>query len=563
MDEIHQMHDDSSGWDHDEEDDPFRLSTISEASAKFGRSSDTAAPVPLNYITRLMIEMEDALIKLKGKDLTIAKLEKMAVFIYESMSLSTRNYHSVQHVFDIISHDSRLEDNPIAILAACFHDCIYYYVDGGLNPVQATLLKGSFKSEGPSFENQDDSDYMTTKSRFKFFATNREETAGNRENPLLHLQMVETIFRYTPGQSINGGLNEYLSALVAVQMLRDFLPLEILAQIACCIEATIPFRQVDEKTGKSHMELLHDSMKEARQIFDLKISDENLVVSVQQACLLSNSDVANFGTSDRHYFLDNTWSLLPESHESLRHKYIYSVEHFHAALFPMYKFFGSLQPAVVFHKFQGVPDESEMDLLTTECTNNLAFGRTYVGAKLVVLSLVSGLAVLTGGDAPISLFTGYLKASERHRSTPTSNRTSSGRSQLSEARKKSQRASDFFRQNSFYMLEQPAENKCNQSVYEILANGRRSESSFDTKRSPWAAMLYASMGDEELTKVLKEQTLYPISPESAWKLLRVLPRDAVHYIASAMAEHALSRAGKLMELLSQLESKNDDAQIEK
>eukprot|EP00537_Pseudo-nitzschia_pungens_P002994 CAMPEP_0172371714 /NCGR_PEP_ID=MMETSP1060-20121228/44524_1 /TAXON_ID=37318 /ORGANISM="Pseudo-nitzschia pungens, Strain cf. cingulata" /LENGTH=519 /DNA_ID=CAMNT_0013097439 /DNA_START=194 /DNA_END=1750 /DNA_ORIENTATION=+ len=473
-----------------------------------------------NYITQLVFEMEESLTKLEAKDFTVEKLEEMSVFIYESMCISARNYHSVQHVFDILNHDNRLRNNPITVLATCFHDCIYYHVDGGLTPVQAKLLKGCFKIEGPKIEEENDSDYVTSQSIYKFFATPSENRGGNPENNTLLLQMVETIFGYTPGQNIsisNDGLNEFLSALVAVRMLGDHLPLERLAEIACCIESTIPFRPIDKNTGKSHMDLLFENMKEARDVFGLLLSDEDLVSSVQEACLLSNSDVGNFGTTDRHWFLDNAWSLLPETNESLRNEYIYSVHHFHSALYKMYGFYGFLEPGVVFHHYRGVPDASEMERLTEECSNNLAFGRTYVGAKLVAMSLVSAIALLTGGDAPISLFTGDLREAERRSSMMSIYNVSEelNRTRLEKLRKTSSFKKSFVGRPK-NQREEPKKEECNLLVYRILAEGRRSKSSFDTKRSPWAAELYSYMGDEGLKTLLKELNLYPMTEKKAW-----------------------------------------------
>jgi len=544
--------------------DPIDEAAILSAASNQYSGSQTIRGKPRNYITQLIFEMEDSLIQLNATNLTIPKLEEMAIFIYESMSISTRNYHSVQHVFDIITHDARLDNNPIAILAACFHDCIYYHVDGGLTPVQAVMLKGSFKVEGPQSEDHDDKDYINSQQIYNFFATDKKCPAdSSTDNPLRNLQMVETIFGYTPGQNIKityDGLNEFLSAVVAVRMLQDYVPMEILAQIACCIEATIPFRQVDPNTGKTHMARLYDNMKEATYAYNLQLSDEDLVTSVQRACLLSNSDVGNFGTKDIHWFLDNTWSLLPETNESLRNEYVYSVEHFHMALFKMYGFFGFLKPEVVFHDFQGVPAVSEMDQLTQECSNNLAFGRTYVGAKLVAMSLVSAMAILTGGDAPISLFTGDLRAAERRSSQVirTSVTKNQARFQLG---RQSARSSDFFKTASIRNLQDPPDEclkNCNQLVYEILAKGRRSATSFDTKQSPWAALLYGYVGDEGLNRILKDHTLYPMTEERAWSLLRALPLEPVHSIVNTMAEQALSRAEKIVDVISQLEESKDD-----
>lgn len=507
---------------------------------------------PRNYISRLIFEMEMSLIQLNATSLTISKLEEMSIFIYEAMNISARNYHSVQHVFDLINHDERLEDDHIAILAACFHDCIYYNVDGGLTPVQALLLKGSFKVMGPKIEDQDDSDYINAYQIYKFFATDSQKAIDNESNDTKLLQMVEGIFGYTPGQNIKlagDGLNEFLSAVVAVRMLEDHLPIEILAQIACCIEATIPFRNIDQN-GMSHMDHLCDNMKEAKIVYNLELSDDDVVKSIQRACLLSNCDVENFGTTDRHYFLDMAWSLLSEANVSLRNEYVYSVDHYREALYKTYGFYGFLQPAVVFHEFQGVPALSEMDRLRQECSNNLKFGRTYFGAKIVAMSLVSALAVLTGGDAPISLFTGDLRALLRRSSAARdiSGKRNEGNFEL--AGLQNNKAFDLF-DNSNHTPDECLKSR-NEYVYTILENGRRSKTSFDTKRSPWAALLYGHLGDEGLTRILNDLSKHPMTEEGAWSLLRALPRTPVKIIFRSIFEQAMSRRDKICEIFSKL-----------
>jgi hypothetical protein len=62
-------------------------------------SSDSSA----TYITRLMVGMKNSLYALKAKP-SNEQLESWAVLIHESMSRSSRNYHSIQHVFDIGKH---------------------------------------------------------------------------------------------------------------------------------------------------------------------------------------------------------------------------------------------------------------------------------------------------------------------------------------------------------------------------------------------------------------------------------------------------------------------------
>ena len=441
------------------------------------------------------------IIELDAEGVTYPRLESIAILIHESMSNSSRNYHSVQHVFDI----SKDMEDPIAILSAFFHDCIYYHVDGSFTKGQAAILDGVY---------QEDS------KQYKFFVS-----ADDSSDYLL--KMVECVFGYSPGQEVTVpvGLNEFLSAIIAVRQLKPYLPIEILTQIACCIEATIPFRPKNKETGLSPMEQLYVRMGDARRLFVLKLDDEDLVKSIQRASILSNNDVGNFGTADRHWFLDNTWSLLPETNETLRQQYLYTVKEFHHGIFKMYGFFGFLQPSVVFNSFRGVPNDEELNELLHQCSQNLELGKKYVGAKLLSMSLLTAFAELTGGDAPMSLFMGDLPS--RHHVS----------SQIEDA------------------LPLPSVNKlkrCDQDVYSILAHGRKTETDFDIRQSPLAAYLYGYLGDEGLTKLLEGHKWYPIEEENGIELLAAFPREVVEAVARNMRKVALSRADMIKEVVASL-----------
>lgn len=597
-----------------------------------------------------MMHMERALTDLDATDLTLPKLEQLAILIYESMSICTRNYHSVQHIFDIVeggggtddddvdeskaadggggsaghpptdsgssSSSSLSNNNPVAVLAACYHDCIYYHVDGGLTENQARILEGTYGPPtrldcniGTSLNGSPSSsslslhpqhDHHLHQTQYKFFATSNTATSSaasstpengtindedNRSGPREHsnnlclLQMVESIFGYTPGQPIcitKDGLNEFLSAVIAVRQLKDHLPMPILAQIACCIEATIPFRKKSELGGVCHpMDRLYENMRLTRDRFPslrYAMSDDDLVIAVQRACLLSNRDVGNFGTTDRHWFLDNTWSLLPETNESLRNEYVYSVRQFHTALYKMYGFFGFLDPTVIFQSFRGVPSPDDVEKLTEECGKNLQFGKKYVGAKLLAMSVVAALGVLTGGDdAPLSLFTGDLRTMPDHRRRRTSaiatdaavgGLLSSAGPLDGDDDGNNQCATHYTNdpppatvQRRFSHLSEPSAEalyKCTPLVYEILFKGRRTETSFDIKKSPFAAFLYGSLGDDGMDNILKHCTLYPMTEERAASLLKALPVPTVRAIAFDMADMALSRADAIRQVVAAL-----------
>ena len=60
------------------------------------------------YIARLVQTIESSLVKLgvniqKDPELYGRQIEQMAILIHDSMSASTRNYHSVQHVVSPVS----------------------------------------------------------------------------------------------------------------------------------------------------------------------------------------------------------------------------------------------------------------------------------------------------------------------------------------------------------------------------------------------------------------------------------------------------------------------------
>jgi hypothetical protein len=462
------------------------------------------------YISRLILQMETCLHNLDAENVTMPRLETMAVLVHDSMSASSRNYHSVQHVFDI-SRDLR---DSIAILAAIFHDCIYYHVDGQLTDIQAGILEGVFQTDPLGGHSQ--------MIAHRESATNFEETEKNSDPLLL---MVEMIFGLTHGQKVTqqNGLNEFLSAVIAVRELREHLPMSILAQIACCIEATIPFRQ--PINGIPPMERLYRNMKKTRNVFEFELTDQQLVESVQRACILSNEDVGNFGSKDRHWFLDNTWSLLPETNESLRQQYLYTAKEFHHGVFKMNGFFGFLKPELVFISFQGVPSEEVMSQKLETCSENLEIGKKYVGAKLLAVSVLTAFAELTGGDAPMSLFMGDLP-SRHHVSTKF--------------------------EDSLPSPPAAALEKCDSVVYEILSQGRRTETSFDIRQSPLAAYLYGCLGDEALIQVLKSNTMYPIEKENSLELLACLPREAIENVAKNMAMVALSRSDLIRDVVKNL-----------
>lgn len=458
----------------------------------------------LTYIARLIVGLRENLAALHASP-TNASLEKWAIFIHESMSISSRNYHSVQHVFDI----SNGSDDPLLIVAAYFHDVIYYHVDGCLSPLQEEYLEGVFFVEEEGSH------------KVKLLE------GGGESAPLL--DMLHGVFGFQAAQELTpmSGLNEFLSAVIAVRVFKDTLPIKLLTQIAVCIEATIPFRPENE--DGSAMDRLFDRLVKTNAELGIGLTEQECVKAVQRAVDLANRDVGNFCSEDRVYFLDNTWSLLPETNEKLRHQYLYTVKEFQFAVFKMNGFFGFLKPDVVFGKFRGVPTEERFEEMMKQCRRNLEVGKKYVQAKLLSCSLLAAFAELTGGDAPMSLFMGDLP-SRQHSSI---------------------RLVDKLPSPSEKCLE-----KCDMDVYDILVKGRQVETSFDVKESPLAAFIYGHIGDKNLNKAL-DRKIYPMGKEEAMDLLSAMPRMTVKTVADNMAAIAVSRRQKIKQVLESLPEEHE------
>ena len=155
------------------------------------------------------------------------ELEEWSVIVHDGMSGDERDYHSIDHVFDVATGAP-----PIAKIGALFHDLVYLEIDGALPPRQAALL------------------YDVVANDAGGFALRPYEDRNDR-----HRAIVEAIFGVQDGLPLTTttGLNEYLSAMLAVRALADSLPTKLLVQIGVCIEATIPFRARDA-AGRSAAE---------------------------------------------------------------------------------------------------------------------------------------------------------------------------------------------------------------------------------------------------------------------------------------------------------------------
>jgi len=374
--------------------------------------------------------------KRMGIQCKCADVERLAVLVHRVMSYQSRQFHTLEHVFGFLPGA-----DDITALAAIFHDLVYYQVDDGLPPDLGGII-------GP---------YLRV-------GEGEIRLAAAGHGPDKAYEDCLAIFGLEAAQILppSGGLNEFLSALVMMRALERHLPRAVLAAIAACIEASIPFRGPD-RLGRSVGEALETRLAALNAASGLGWSEAEIETVVHRAIAFANVDVEDFAARDPGKFLANTWKLLPESNASLRRRGAFGIHKYRRALEKMLGFFRALSPGRIYHSYRDEPDPEEMRRLEEAARRNLAYAQAYMQAKLLAVGLVEAVAAVSGGDAPMALFMGDLPQDEE-----------GGESLVG------------------YLPDYGAPPWLDTSnpVYRLLKDGRLSESSFDLKNSPLALYLY-------------------------------------------------------------------------
>ncbi len=374
-------------------------------------------------------------------------IEDLAITIHKTMTAQARSFHTLEHVFTLTALPG-----PIGPLAALFHDLVYYQIDEGIPPdINAAVSPYIQENEG-------------------------EITISESIDPDDRLfEMTLEVFGFAVGQELPpfAGLNEFLSALFMNVRLAGIVAEKELVKITACIQATIPFRGMDDG-GKSPFDLLEERLRTLNERHHLSMTGTEIEEMIQGAVLFSNDDVANFSEEDPGKFLDNTWLLLPETNDALRSGEVYSIREYRQALQKMGNFLNFLNPDNIFHSYRGVPPPDQFRPMVDLARRNIHTARDYLGVKLLAMAVLEALAEMTGGDVPLSMFMGDFR-----------------------------REGDQVKRLENFLPAIPAPRPEDQSpLFKLLAFGRASDSLFDMKNSPTSLYLYQSLGPDEIKRLL-------------------------------------------------------------
>jgi hypothetical protein len=451
------------------------------------------AAMATGTVHRTIRLLQDALGQLKVS-IPLQDMERIGVMVNRAMSAQERSFHTPEHIFDLVE-----PGNPHMTLAALFHDIVYYQVDQGFTPeIEKIILPYIDVADGSITLSKE----IDPSSRAFFGCA--------------------AVFGFSPGQELPafGGLNEFLSALVMDIEFEGKVSDRDLLITTACIEATIPFRGID-KAGLSPADVLAERVRKTEKSFSLGLDEQAIDETVKSAVTFANKDVRNFAEDDVGKFLDNTWKLLPETNPSLRMTGLYSIVNYRIALQKMEGFLCFLNPDSIFCRYKGAPPEKEYAEIVEIAHRNVGVARDYLGIKLLTAAMLEALAGLTGGDAPVSLFMGDIGAKEKGGVI------------------------------SDHLPELPTGSvqDTNGTLYNLLAFGRASASSFDLRNSPLSLFIYSKLGNDGFLKMLESAKKMFAGEVDQMMFLKAFPQDLVTDVAHACGKMAFTRKDALSSLV--------------
>ncbi|MBW3584342.1 MAG: hypothetical protein KY448_00455 [Cyanobacteria bacterium 0813] len=418
-----------------------------------------------------------------GGRVDIGKLEQIAELIIQTMRGPWRYFHTSEHIFEVGG-----SVDPIEVLAALFHDLVYVQVDQGVSFNISSALSPFVKEVRSQLVIRDETELPN--------------------DAMYHL--VASVFGFMPGKALSpfAGQNEFLSAVIAAKCLEPFLPASTIAEIAACIEATIPFRPLSPR-GLSAIELLHQRLVSGNRDFKLGWSDAQTVEIVKRAVRLANRDVENFASLNSSNFLDNTWNLMPETNHELTNVNSYTVGGYRRSLQKMEGFLNFLKPELVFQQFMQEPDDATYANLIARTRKNIEVAKLYLGIKLITIAILEALSYRLARDIPLSTMMGELRAPGA----------------------KTAVLEDYLPNQ---LIAYPLESQLEREVLNLLAIGRNQESPYDIKNSPVATFIIKSIGFAETENFLKKAQDFFAGHISSEEFLSYCSPDVIDTISSGV-----------------------------
>jgi len=449
----------------------------------------------INRFIQLMHAAFDAL----QSPISMPQIEQMAMVVHSSMESPRRRYHCSDHALYMCEGMA-----PRQVLAAVFHDIVYYQLDDGFPARITPMMLPLVGSQG--------NDLVLRKS------------IG--EDPCIQLCL--DIFGFEEGQVLPlfKGMNEFLSAIVAVRMLQPYLSWSDLISVVACIEATVPFR-APQADGRDSAAVLADRLREqaSRRLGLAPGAELEAFVNgaMADAIGIANRDVSSFAETNPGKFVSGTWLLIEESNAPLAAVGVYTLQDYRGALKRMHDFLSTLQADRIFHQYGGVPSDAEYQQLTAAAGTNLQFTVSFLQLKILSIAVIEALALETGGNCPVSMFLGDIRS---HHEQP-------------------ERVED-------YLPSGPDGAALDHRLLQVLEEGRPLDASNDLAVSPLTAYMYRCLGPQGCETALANSLRMARGELTPNAFLRTLDTHMLHTVIDACMHIAISRKEALQDLRAAL-----------
>lgn len=346
-------------------------------SARSATSSNKNQGTPLR---ELILLLKKALNRLHY-NIPNKKLEELANRVFFAMENRTRSYHSTQHILKF----SNLR-RPIQILAAIYHDVIYYQVDREFPAPWKELHQVSL-------------------------STNR--------TPHLEalLDLVRVLFD-TSELDLNDTtyfpkLNEYFSFLAAFHDLSAILSPRELLELAIHIEQTRPFRKntpTSARQGERASAILSNKFGNSAAIhkYGFSLNRSEIDQMIESAISLANHDVSGFASKDASFFITESWSLLPEGDSAVRNPSTFTFTQWRLHLASTLNFVEKMDPETVFHSYKNKPSKQVFERLTKQAHSNIQTFCFYLKSRILAAATLEALYSKKSRSPFITLIMGDL-----------------------------------------------------------------------------------------------------------------------------------------------------------
>lgn len=333
----------------------------------------------MDYYSQCEQMLRSAIAQL-GFEVEDKEIINISELIVEAMGGNFRYFHTFEHIIMV----SYLTE-PLLTLAGLFHDLVYINVDG---KIPFNLCP-----------------YLTPYVREKQGDLWVKDDLLSEDGDKL-LSIILAIFGLNRGENLTKfrGINEFLSGLIASELLREILPLSLITRLLVIIELTIPFRFNSLDDNKSIPYQLQNRLETVNDNFQLGLSQEEVVNTVMLGVKFANLDVSGFASADKIEFLNNTWLLLPETNHTLQNLTDLTIKDYCLALYKTSQFISSLSPHSIFQCYQGYPSITEINNLINQSKLNLDITKFYLNSQLIGLTILWALSTPLSPSLSLSFF---------------------------------------------------------------------------------------------------------------------------------------------------------------